>query len=64
MSDITPIKWVLYTNKTQGWLSTGEINYVEGRRPKRGQTDVSKFIDPVDNQPSVLNVFYYFLNST
>ena len=52
---------IQYTNKTQGWLSTGEINCTY--RPETGQSDVIQFIDPVDNQPSVLFVFYYFLNN-
>ena len=32
---------------------------VEGRRPETGQSDVSTVYFPVENQPSVLFVFYY-----
>ena len=36
---------------------------VKGRRPATGQSDVSTVYFPVDNQPSGLFVFCYFINN-
>ena len=43
-SRVTKLRQMYCTNKTQGWLYTGEINCtyrVEGHRPVTGQSDVS-----------------------
>ena len=58
-----------HTNKTQVRLFTGEINWTTstwpcwGPQARTGHRDVVQFINPVNNQPSVLFVFYYFLNN-
>ena len=61
---------IQYTNKAQGWFSTGEINctyipltVLRAAGPKQVKVMLVQLIDPVNNQPSVLFVFYYILNN-
>ena len=48
----------LYTNKIEGWLSTGEINLLTFAGPQHGQGNVSKFIESVVEIKEILSLHF------